>query len=352
MKNKYLLIIFIVLLSVLVIYLMNSHRINQSSNKFTRKIVSPQITFRTVLNLPDKSFGLAGRLDNKIYLNHYSDRLNLQGINYSLKELDTVKIRYPSTFHIEALNIYKDVLFPYIFCTNHYGDISLFNGKVTTSYKIERFRFDFIKAVSPTTIIVRARYPQNLQNNRSIAKIVLSKKVVVEKEYPLPNKRNGVFTNDGMLIYDKDSHRILYLYFYRGEILNLDTNLNFKYLTKTIDTVKEARTKAQLIPQKGRDGKVIGRTLIQTSPPRLINTFITSNNNKAYVLSLLKADNELESDFESNQIIDTYNITDGKYISSFYIPKYKGIKLRHFQIKGNTLIAIYGAYLVNYRFVE
>jgi len=134
------------------------------------------------------------------------------------------------------------------------------------------------------------------------------------------------------------------MYYYRGEFLSLDTNLNLLYKSKTIDTVLTAdiTTKVKINVKENT------RTTMQTKPPNVVNAFITSDKNHIYVRSKLKADNDTDSKFVDNSIIDTYDIVSGKYKSSFYLPRYKGRKVSNFQIKGNILLAMYGRYLVKY----
>jgi hypothetical protein len=42
----------------------------------------------------------------------------------------------------------------------------------------------------------------------------------------------------------------------------------------------------------------------------------------------------------------------GKYLYSFYIPKYLGKRVRQFKINENVLIALSGKYIVKYRLSE
>lgn len=137
------------------------------------------------------------------------------------------------------------------------------------------------------------------------------------------------------------------MYFYRGLVLCLDTNLNLKYKLKTIDTVTKAAIKIGLYKEKLKDGSSISR-ITQTTPTELTNRYLTTYEDKIYILSGLKADNDLTTEFNKNQPIDVYSINNGKYLYSFYIPKYKEQKVNFFQIKKNKIIAIFGTNLVTF----
>ncbi|MBB5436609.1 hypothetical protein HDC92_000273 [Pedobacter sp. AK017] len=350
MKNKAIsLIAILTVVAVAVVFFFSLK--DRKNNGFTRNLVESEIIYLNSIELPDNSFVFAGKLNEHILLNRYLDRLNLFQANYSLNKIDKIPIKFPKNFKSSAFNIYKDVFASYIFCTNPYGDILTDNGTQVKSYNIKNYRFDVFQALSEESIIVRARYKSKESVNRSLAKLKLSDSVKILKEYSLPDLSDGLFANDGILDYDQKNAKMLYMYFYRGEVLCLDTNLNMKYILKTIDTVRTAHIKLGISVNKGKDNK-ISKMLTQRTPPKFINAHITTNDDKIYVLSRLKADNESQKEFDNQQVIDKYNIYNGKYINSFYLPKYKGKKLKQFQIRNNLLVAIYGTTLVTYKIRE
>ncbi len=348
-KAKY--IILIIFGVAVFMYILKATNKSQITNDFARKLIQPKIMFKSAVNLSVGQFVFAGRLDTNVKLNIYSDRYNFYQIHYRDKRLDTIKIPYSSKFHLNTLNIYKDNQGTNYYSGNPYGQISVFNGQSAKCYKINGLQFDFIQAISPNSVIVRSRYNYGKELNRSLTKLNLSYDSKIDRQFHFPAIKDGLFGNDGMLLYDKKNAKILYLYFYRGEILSLDTNLNFVYKAKTIDTVKVANIKTVTIKVKMKNGDTIKR-IIQTKPPVLVSTYLTTNRDKIYTISNLKADNESRSEFSSNTVVDVYNITTGLYLHSFYIPEYNGEKTTSFQIIGQKLLAIDKIYLVTYDFVE
>lgn len=311
-----------------------------------------KIQLAKAIELPDRSFGFAGKIENKIMLNKYTAPLYLFETGYSLNQLDSVKIELPSEFKNRSPKIYKDVVSSHIVCTNLYGDISRFDGRISKYYKYRKTKFDYFQVVSPTSIVVRSRTRQQGLGNRSIAKLLLSDTVSLTKEFSLPDEINSYFTNDGVLYLDKENFRILYMYYYKGEFLSLDTNLNLLYKSKTIDTVRKARIKTSLIYKKRKNSAGTTTAITQSAPPKFVNASITTYKDRIYIASRLKADNETQSSFDKNQPVDIYNINSGKYERSFYIPRYNGEKIRQFQIKENILVALYATFLVTYTYHE
>ena len=62
------------------------------------------------------------------------------------------------------------------------------------------------------------------------------------------------------------------------------------------------------------------------------------------------AKNEDEKKFENSSVIDTYNLRDGQYQFSFYLPKHNEKKMREFKVSGDMLIALYDHYVLKYQF--
>jgi hypothetical protein len=83
-------------------------------------------------------------------------------------------------------------------------------------------------------------------------------------------------------------------------------------------------------------------------PPQLINYNGSVADGNLFLQSMLKADNEYELDFNENSIIDIYNLKNGAYKGSFYIPAYKGKKAHQFQVINHQLYALYGKTVVLY----
>lgn len=336
--------------SILMFYKLSPLNEIDKKNGFVRKLVSPRISITHEVLLPDESFDFIGRIDSGVLLTSYLNKRFLFKVNYALNKLDTVDFNYHAGFNTST-NIYSDSKQSDIYVSNPFGDISVSNGNKKMLFKLTGLRIDNFQAISSKTVIARARHYYGQELNRSFAKLSLSSKVKIDKEYLLPEEVNGFFTNDGWLVYDRSRSVLIYSYYYRGEFLCLDTNLNLLYKAKTIDTVRIANIKIGMINSKAKNGQVL-KEITPVTPPKFVSRYVTTDGNNVYVLSALKSDNENKSSFLKNQLIDVYDISNGTYRYSFYIPKYRGVKLHQFQIKNNILIALFGAYLVSYNFSD
>src|SRR5690606_18873428 len=93
----------------------------------------------------------------------------------------------------------------------------------------------------------------------------------------------------------------------------------------------------------------ISTSFSQAEPSQIVNRNFLIGKDELLILSALKADNEDLFDFKNNAVMDVYEAKTGKYKYSFYIPKYKGIKLRGFYLKDDFLYCIFDHYLVKFR---
>lgn len=160
-----------------------------------------------------------------------------------------------------------------------------------------------------------------------------------ERNISEKNEDAGIST-DGRLLYDNETKSLLYIHFYRNEILCLDTNLNLIRKLNTIDINSSSLKKAEEVKSEG--------IITNLSPKRLLNAYSITSNGSLYNLSKVKGDNETVTALRDNSVIDVYDIKTGSCKGSFYIPMHKKEKLNSFRIVNNQIISMYRGYLVAY----
>ncbi|MDR6785718.1 hypothetical protein ABIE26_004813 [Pedobacter africanus] len=183
-------------------------------------------------------------------------------------------------------------------------------------------------------------YERLLYANESRQDLDLLKKQVIHKISP----GGEIFSTDGYLNYNETSGQLVFTYYYRNTFVWLDSSLNVLRSGKLIDTNSMAKIK--LGSYKSAEGKQIRTT---AAPTVIINKrgYITGND--FYNHSGLAADNERLAVFNRHEVLDVYRLDDGSYSHSIYLPRYRGKKLSDFAVRGNLIIALYGAYLVTYK---
>jgi hypothetical protein len=160
----------------------------------------------------------------------------------------------------------------------------------------------------------------------------------LQKQRTLLNEEGGI-GSDGYLNYDKKTSLVTYVSFYSNKFYCLDTNLNLVYSGRTIDTMNTVKIET---------GEV-NNIITNVSPARKVNGRSRVANGRLYTLSKLQADNEKGNEFDRNNPVDIYDIKNGEYQGSFYIPGYKREKLIDFKVMDNIVVAVYKGYVGTYR---
>ncbi len=156
----------------------------------------------------------------------------------------------------------------------------------------------------------------------------------------LKKQVDGIFCTDGLLQYHKQLNLLSYLYFYRNEILLMDTNLNLIKKIKTIDPVDTAKFKVSKIESDQR--------ITFSSPPLMVNANSSNYGNLMFVESKIQAKNDQEVRFKNSMTIDVYDLIKQRYLYSFYIRNYESQKTRQFQVIGNYIFTLSDQYLIRY----
>ncbi|MGN6568042.1 MAG: hypothetical protein ACTHJ0_08825 [Flavipsychrobacter sp.] len=195
--------------------------------------------------------------------------------------------------------------------------------------------------VSPATAILRISdddYSIQIFNKWNYRRNQVNKAPAILDRIP-----DGGFSTDGNLLYDHKSGLVFYTLFYRNRFYCLDTNLKLLYEARTIDT-----TNAYTI--KVNHGKVPGKEVFTiAAPPVMVNGPSYVANNKLFICSNLKADNEPGEKFNNNAAIDVYRTADGKYLASFYIPNLRNKKVSSFAVSEDLILALYDKNVVTYQ---
>lgn len=156
----------------------------------------------------------------------------------------------------------------------------------------------------------------------------------------LTKQVDGFFCTDGQLLFDKAHQHILYLYYYRNQIVSLDTNLMLLSPIMTIDTDRFAKIIVDSVPKQRLT------TLVSTGS--IVNKMATIFGTHVFVWSAVMADNEDSKQFEVNAIFDSYSLINGRYEGSFYVPPFRNLKPFGFAFAEKAILGLYQNYLVTY----
>lgn len=326
----------VALTAVLVLYLAADKKANHHYTSFERNFVPIRISFTDSLDLKYTGYYLAGRTGHTIYLSRAPNPSRLIAVNETLRDtthyilrVDTDSLKY------RAIRVTVDS--PYYYMAD---GTQPFIYKGVLGEKATPWITDirFTKAIplshrSAAMVVIR-----NMENT-----IVKKVNNIQPELYPdiLEEQGEGIFSTDGMMRYDHENKRLVYLYFYRNQYMVMDTSFQIIQQGHTIDTVSKAKIKTARISSQ--------KSVTMKAPPLKVNNDCSVHKNTLYVHSNLLAKNEDPTIFEKAAVIDVYHLTGQRYLHSFYLPSYHNKNAREFLITDNDIYAIYETYLVHYR---
>jgi len=290
------------------------------------------------LDLGYNSFYLAGATTKHLYLANATYPQSIWITNHSL--LDTQRI----DFHIvnsgkiawKAVRVIVDS--PDVFClepitpTILKADLADF-----TFHRLDISNVNFSLSVPLSVSTFVNLVYDDAKDETRLVKMLADERSGDTRSYTIEKQKEGLFSTDGMIHFDRSNNRLVYIYYYRNQFLCLDSNLHFLYQSRTIDTISQvARIAAE-------------NKITLASPPLVVNKLSCIDQGILYINSPRLANNEDEKGFASYSVIDMYSLKDGSYKYSFNIPDYKGQKLRNFSVINHRIVAFQGHFMLTYR---
>ncbi|WP_288879749.1 hypothetical protein [Pedobacter panaciterrae] len=322
---------------------------DNKDNGFQRRIKTSNFNAIKEIQLPPGLFYFAGIGHSELYFKNLDIATAVYSVDFALTALQKNNLTLKADVNIKNKSVNIGVVDTATFVTgSQSGTLTIIpkTGSAVRYFKNPDLWLDQTSLLSTKAMVGRAF---TLNRDKLQMKLIRFDyyENKIEREYPLKEQKSGIFSTDGILQADQAGKKLFYVYFYKGEFLALDTNLSVRYSAKTIDTITGTAANIVTLNQDFRDKKEA--IVTQANPPKVLNRSYTLYQNRIYILSTLKSDNETSSAFRKNQVIDVYREENGKYIYSFYIPKYKGKKLREIRISGNAIFALFDDVLVKYQ---
>lgn len=342
MKNLYLkllgvaLFIIIPLITLLIIY---RSRQEKHSFNFVRDL-KPIITGLKAFDLKYNTYNFSGEIGKQIYLGNITAPNQVLIINDSLTSSKTITLKAKEseikTYGKYVLNVDS----PFVYLLNGrsanilYGKVGTWNlqkNSVLTPY--------FLTAIPLSSNSYIYSYVTSGTKVNAFRKEDLSGKSI-EPTNLLKKQVDGLFCTSGNLIYNKASSLLIYAYYYRNQVLVMDTNLRLLKTIKTIDPIDSAKMTISNIKSENK--------YTFKNPPLMVNSKIATFENRLYVHSKIMGKKEEDLLFKNSAAIDVYDIETNKYLYSFYIPYYQNNSVREFRVFKDYILVIGGNYLVKY----
>lgn len=338
-----LLIIIIVGPSVIVVLYINSENTMHRENPFIRRFIQGAATKIAELDLKSNSLYFAGVDNSTIYVGDNKAPLHITAFDTILKVKHQYKIQLErENFPFSAVQV--RVIPPYFYLMDgtvpviYRGNIATWKAKLIMHSN--NYYFSKAEIIAPNKIAFRA---QELKSrNNILGTFNFSDSLEVQYAPSLLQKQiDGFFDTDGMMQYDDQLQKFIYVYYYRNQFIVANKNLQLNYRGNTIDTTTHANLKVAYI-KKTRQRKI-------ASLPSTVNQLIAVSGNSLFVNSKIIGRYESIKMWKEASIVDVYNIQNRTYLSSFYIYNSKKAKIQSILISGNNLYAVIGHHIHKYR---
>lgn len=327
--------------SLIIVLFFISRNKNHHNNQFTRLFPSHFISKPRQFNLKLNSYYLAGLSRTTIFLGNRTSASFILQSNYELTDTGHMRLKVPPETRIlnEGTQVIVDS--PDIFMMDGFTPIVL-HGTLDRPFMVENgFHtgpFDAFSIIAKKSFAIRT-YDWDRRQNILAKSMKYSAKPLYARSI-LTRMGDGVFSLDGNLVQDSYTGHLIYVYFYRNEYIELDTNLNILYRGKTIDSI--------ISPQIKLSGILSDSTVTFAAPPLTVNKTCCADSGFLFINSKLRAKNEDEDEFNQNSVIDIYSLAKNEYLYSFYIPDDNGIKIRSFRVFNHQLVALYDHTIITF----
>lgn len=301
-------------------------------NGFNRRMVVA-LSHAKRLSLGSSSFYLISLDTNKILLGNAARSGQVLAIPYSLSQVDTLTLNLPDSVRFawgaakiktegETTLLYEGIT-PKIFAF----DKSTRHPKLMTSPSLG---FDLL---TPTDSGFGFRTMDTVAHKYIIGATTADGSTKYYKNI-LQGQQDGIFSTDGVLLFDNGCKRLIYVYYYRNGLLAFNQAMDTVLHGHTIDTISWARLSLHKIKSE--------KKITFSSPPLRVNKHACVWKGFLFVYSGLRADNEKGKLAFTSSVIDVYATEDLQYRGSFYVPNYDGQGIRDFAVCRDRLVALRG----------
>lgn len=317
---------------------------HKSNNGFIRKYGSYIYKVDHEISLKDNNLYFAGYNDSLIFLTSPISPDKILTCTPNLKNLREIELRIPETIKLAWRAMQVCVDHPNIYLIDRVTPrILSYNIENSEHIVIDppKINYDLALPYMGNSLILRS-FDLN-SKSRILNKLNLSTNGIVKNSEAFIIQQDGIYSTDGSITLNNGNNTFTYVYYYRNEYIQYDSNLNVISTGRTIDT----NTHAKIVVRESTNNL---RSRL-AKPPLIVNRIVCASEDLLYVNSNVIADNDTTSNNEKDFFIDIYDLKKSEYIGSSHLPEYKGKRLTRFIVIKNKIIALYSNFLVSYRLI-
>lgn len=327
---------------VVLLFAFSEDMIHRQKDVFIRRYPHHPANQKHALDLGYNSYYIAGVDNGKIYLGNSTAPLHMVVLDSTLKDTQHIQLRLDRKDHLFK-SVRVKVTPPYFYVMD--GTASkILRGKITdwkaSMVMEDEAYFSLAEPVDSSTIIIRTR---SRATNEETLGIISLKDSIKVKLFPnlLQKQIDGVFCTDGMLLFEKELQKLIYVYFYRNQFVIANTELKQEFIGKTIDTISKAQIDVAAINSQ--------KASTLASRPLVVNRQSCVYKNYLFVNSNMIGKYESPKMLNEARIIDVYDLKKNTYEFSFYLYDHLLKQMSSFKVHDDLLIAMVDQYIVAYK---
>ncbi len=298
---------------------------NFEDNGFERSFHPEKTTMDDPIDVPSNAIAIAGTFGGRLYLttDHPARLIEIDMRSRRAKKIHMQKLAaWLSTEKVPAGHgALIDSPYYYLFAYNSPGiyAYNLASARTDAQYATDGV---FISGIPLSSTSFVLRQYSTAEKAFRFSRIDRNSGTTWEQGLSLPSADMGLST-DGRLLHDREAGLVVYMHYYNNRIIVADTALNKVHSFSLLDTVAPKR---QLAPD---------------APRIMTNSATCLHQGLLYVCSNLRADNEPYKEYIKHIPVDIFDIRNGRYLGSFYLPALGGKLVRSMDIVENRLVALY-----------
>ncbi|KXO01109.1 hypothetical protein LS48_01135 [Aequorivita aquimaris] len=315
------------------------------NNAFQRRYPHQPANELQRFDIKYNSYYIAGITEDSIYLGNISAPLHILAVGKELRDtvFHLIKLSNKELPYRSITTLVEDT----VFYTLDGTVPIIFKGKSTDFIASNNFmgKEQFLRAkyLSDNHFAIRLFNPKTTANILGMQTIG---DTTITHVYPNLLEADGdpFFDTDGLLLYNRQLQKIIYVYFYRNEFMVANNDFSLDYIGTTIDTISRAQLDVRTLSSKNQ--KKLGKN------PILVNLWAATYGNFLFIQSDRLGKYESDEIINVASIIDVYDLSDQTYKFSFYLYHLGLNKLREFEVKNLHLYALIDNYLITYKLKE
>lgn len=342
-KATILYIIGIILLSSVVVVLLfiTSEHIMKRENPFVRRFLPHPISDLKTTELPFNSYYTAGFFNKNIYLGNTTAPLHGLILDTDTNIKDTLNLKMHN-FHDYGFtsikwDLWNDTLLLNDYTVGIFLKSDLKTKQVKITKQLDSLSFSTAVPISINRFVLRT-YNDN-GNNVNLSLVDIKKESfqkiegILDEEY----QPKDLFSNDGMLLFNKELQKVIYVFYYKNKVFHFNTDLKEKQVLQTIDTISTPDFTISYLEKK--------QQLKMSKNGTMVHKYAATSGDFLYISSDRMGKNERSELYRASTIIDVYNLKTNTYHNSFYFYNYKNKPINQFYVQDSYIIGIGSNYL-------